>query len=312
MTSEIVPPVGLPETYQGLHQAFPVHHATASLYVGNLHPDVTEATLFELFTQAGSISSIRVCRDNVTRRSLGYAYVNYANQAEADKALELLNYHDIKGKQCRIMWCQRDPSLRKSGVGNIFIKNLHKDIDHKALHDTFSAFGNILSCHVATDDKGNSLGFGFVHYESAESANEAIQKVNGMLLKERAVFVGKHSPKSVRPRSDETEPYFTNIYVKNFSKDVTDEVFTKWFEPFGQITSAVVMRDRATGTSRGFGFVNFGKIESARSAIEKLNGATLESLDPPHPNPEAGKTLYVVRALKRSERISQLLSYYDA
>lgn len=100
-----------------------------------------------------------MCRDAVTRRSLGYAYVNYLSAADGERALEALNYSLIKNKPCRIMWSQRDPALRKTGQGNIFIKNLDESIDNKALHDTFAAFGEVLSCKVALDETGKSRGF---------------------------------------------------------------------------------------------------------------------------------------------------------
>ena len=258
--------------------------------------------LFELFSSIGQVASIRVCRDAVTRRSLGYAYVNYNSASDGERALEELNYTLIKGKPCRIMWSQRDPALRKTGQGNVFIKNLDAAIDNKALHDTFAAFGNILSCKVAQDEMGNSKGYGFVHYETAEAASSAIKSVNGMLLNEKKVFVGHHIPKKDRmSKFEEMKANFTNIYVKNIDQEITDEEFREMFEKYGDVTSASLAHDNETGKSRGFGFVNYIRHEDAQKAVEELHDSDVK-----------GQKLYVGRAQKKHEREEELRKQYEA
>ncbi|KAJ3819794.1 polyadenylate binding protein [Lentinula raphanica] len=273
---------------------------SASLYVGELDPTVTEAMLFEIFNMIGPVASIRVCRDAVTRRSLGYAYVNYLNTSDGEHALEQLNYSLIKNRPCRIMWSQRDPALRKTGQGNIFIKNLDEQIDNKALHDTFAAFGNVLSCKVATDEQGRSKGYGFVHYETAEAAEGAIKAVNGMLLNDKKVYVGHHiSRKERQSKLDEMKAQFTNLYVKNLDPEVTEEEFRQLFEPFGQVTSAIIQMDEE-GKSRGFGFVNFESHEDAQKAVDAL-----------HDTEHNGRKLFVSRAQKKAEREEELRKSYE-
>jgi len=152
---------------------------------------------------------------------LGYAYVNYLQVTDAERALDTLNNSLIKGKPCRIMWCQRDPSVRKSGVGNIFIKNLDSAVGHKELYDTFSDFGNILSCKVAFDENGHSKGFGFVHFETQDSANRAIDLVNDKIINNRKVYVGRFESK--KERNLHKESSWTNVYIKELGTDVTEK-----------------------------------------------------------------------------------------
>ncbi|KAL5013439.1 hypothetical protein ScPMuIL_007709 [Solemya velum] len=277
----------------------PQSYPMASLYVGDLHPDATEAMLFEKFSTAGPVLSIRVCRDMITRRSLGYAYVNFQQPADAERALDTMNFDTIKGRPIRIMWSQRDPSLRKSGVGNVFIKNLDKSIDNKALYDTFSAFGNILSCKIVCDEYG-SKGYGFVHFETEEAARNAIEKVNGMLLNGKKVFVGRFMNRRERLEvlGDKTKK-FTNVYIKNFPEDITDDKLKDMFEVYGKIVSAKVMTDEH-GHYKGFGFVSFEDPEAAERASDTLNGTEIN-----------GRTVYCGRAQKKAERQAELKEKFE-
>ncbi|KFK30042.1 hypothetical protein AALP_AA7G209600 [Arabis alpina] len=271
---------------------------TTSLYVGDLDFNVTDSQIFEAFSQMGQVVSVRVCRDVDTRRSLGYGYVNFANPQDAARAIQELNYIPLFGKPIRVMYSHRDPSVRRSGAGNIFIKNLDVSIDHKALHDTFSTFGNIVSCKVAVDPSGQSKGYGFVQYANEESAQKAIEKLNGMLLNDKQVYVGPFLRRQERDTTANTTK-FTNVYVKNLAESTTDDDLKNAFGEYGKITSAVVMKD-GEGKSKGFGFVNFENADDAAKAVESLNGHKFDD-----------KEWYVGRAQKKSERETELRVRYE-
>jgi polyadenylate-binding protein len=289
----------------------------ASLYVGDLKPEVTEAMLYEIFNAVGPVASIRVCRDSVSRRSLGYGYVNFHNVGDAERALDTLNYSSIKGRSCRIMWSQRDPSLRKSGAGNIYVKNLDKNIDNKALYDTFSLFGNILSCKVASDSQGNSYGYGFVHYETEEAATQAIERVNGMQIGEKTVQVCEFQKQ--KQSSADTENY-TNLYVKSFPADWEEAKINEMFAEFGPVSSAALRKDNR---GRPFAFVSYETPEDAKKAVEGLHKKDLRPEADIQAEKDAGKepevdgdghpvhAIYVGRAQTKQERQAALKAKFN-
>ena len=66
-----------------------------------------------------------------------------------------------------------------------------------------------------------------------------------------------------------------NIYVGNLSREVTEDELRKAFEAFGQVTSVNIIKDRYSGESRGFGFVEMATKSEAQAAINGLNGTSL-------------------------------------
>ncbi len=75
---------------------------------------------------------------------------------------------------------------------------------------------------------------------------------------------------------DETKKAIMNIYIGNLSGDVGDDDLRQAFEAFGQVASVTVIKDKFSGESRGFGFVEMTSKDEAQSAIEALNGKDLK------------------------------------
>jgi cold-inducible RNA-binding protein len=86
------------------------------LYVGNLPYQVGEAELQDLFSQAGSVESVRVMRDMATGRARGFAFVEMATEEEAQKAAQKFDQYQLGGRNLTVNEARPKPE-RSGGFG---------------------------------------------------------------------------------------------------------------------------------------------------------------------------------------------------
>jgi len=83
-----------------------------------------------------------------------------------------------------------------------------------------------------------------------------------------------------------------NIYVGNLSPETTEDDLREAFEAFGQVDNANVIKDKYSGESRGFGFVEMASKDEAQKAIDEMNGKDLKgspiNVNEARPRPDRG------------------------
>ena len=82
-----------------------------------------------------------------------------------------------------------------------------------------------------------------------------------------------------------------NIYVGNLARETSEADLRQAFEAFGQVSSAAIIKDKFSGESRGFGFVEMPTAAEAQAAIAGMNGKEL-----------GGRALSVNEAKPREDR----------
>lgn len=261
-----------------------------SLIVKNLSQSVDEATLRAHFQSAGGeVCSLRIPRigRNNNATSKGYGYINFLQREHAEKALKELNFSELDGKKIHVEWKLNDFDQQKYNKANLIILNLSNDVDEKILREEFEKHGNVLSSKIVTSNRDTKVkNKAYVHFHREIDAQLAITALHNTEFHGSKITVDIFVPSHLR---------MTNVYVKNLDNDIDSTQLGLIFAPYGHIKSAKVMIDSKTGSSKGFGFVNFGKHEEACIAISNINGRVICS-----------KPLYVCFAEKKEDRHARL------
>jgi len=171
----------------GITQVFE-RNQEATLYIGNVDPKIDEEILWELMVQSGPVASVHLPKDKITQQHMGYGFIEFKNEEDADYAIKILNMIKLFGKPIRLNKSSRDKRVNEVGA-NLFIGNLGEEVDEKTLYDTFAAFGLLLFAKVMRDEKNETKGFGFISYDTFESADNALSNMNGQFLCNRPISV---------------------------------------------------------------------------------------------------------------------------
>lgn len=142
------------------------------------------------------------------------------------------------------------------GKHKIFVGGLSWTTNEDALREHFSNFGSIDEVMIMRDKAtGRSRGFAFVTFKDAESLDRALQSPHHQ-LDGRQIEAKRAIPKA------EIASKTKKIFVGGVPHTVNDDQFREFFNRFGEITEALIMRDRTTNKSRGFGFITFAHEDS--------------------------------------------------
>ncbi|GAB5585476.1 Polyadenylate-binding protein [Umbelopsis nana] len=237
----------------------------SKLYVGELDSAVNESDLFAVFSELGKVSSLRISRDAITGISLGYGFIEY----DPSQSVRLVEQIKINGKQARVMWQQRREKQPEQSDYVIYLKNLDKATSEKALLDTFSAFGSIVSCTLLPDTESSLEAS--ISFDTIDAANKAVQNVNSSLWNERRI-TASHEP--FEPNNTEesgTQPSRTNgLHVKSPDLGAGKAHLKNLFSKFGPVPSAS-LNGSSYGAPKEPDFVNSVRPNGAIEVVQNTD-----------------------------------------
>ncbi|OMJ69208.1 hypothetical protein SteCoe_33120 [Stentor coeruleus] len=246
-------------------------NTACQIFIGCLHPSVVESDVYTLTSHFGSVVYLRILRSICTKESMGLAFVSFSDPTAAQRAKTELNGILFKGRHINVTLYRKNRNLN----ANIFVKNLPPETTAKELEDMFKQFGNVVSSKISYNNSLVSNRYGYVQFENEAQTNLALDSKDQILASTK-ILISKFEPISVRYDPQNS----TDLYVRGFGEDMTEEMLGVIFSIYGTVSSPCIMESQTpSGAKRYFGFISYKKPDSAQKAIDSLNGKTIDGID---------------------------------
>ena len=300
-----------------------------SLFVGDLSQAVTENDLYLYFSKYKGLISVKIPMDTVKNASLGYGYVNFDLQENADIATDGLNYTFLKGNEIRIMPSVRDKQQRENLGANLFFSNLSSKLSSRIMYDRFKAFAHILSCKYSAEKRTC-----FINFSEKLGAYKICKQFNQTQMDGQTISVSVHISKKDRdlfqqnnklPKSqtftkssvnagiicpssekvhntaetkqlpsdsgkeEKKESTKFSIFLRNLPLSLKEDVIRNLVEPYGTVRN-IIKRDVPLKNG-SWALITLTNKTAVDRTIQNLNSLEIE-----------GKKLFVTRAIPREEK----------
>ncbi|XP_009863462.1 PREDICTED: nucleolin, partial [Apaloderma vittatum] len=246
-----------------------------TLFVKNLPYRLTEDEMREVFENAQEIRIVM----NKDGNSKGMAYIEFKTEAEANKALEEKQGTEVDGRAMVIDFTgEKSQQDHQKGGGEresktLIVNNLSYAASEETLQELFKKASSI---KMPQTNQGRPKGYAFVEFATTEDAKEALNSCNNTEIEGRTIRLEFSSPAWQKGNTNARGGFnqqSKTLFVRGLSEDTTEETLKESFE--GSI-SARIVTDRDTGSSKGFGFVDFSSPEDAKAAKEAMEDGEID------------------------------------
>ncbi|KAG0326146.1 hypothetical protein BGZ99_010051 [Dissophora globulifera] len=268
-----------------------------SVYVPNLSPATATFGLRQIFEKFGAIVDCKINEDPDDV----FGIVTYKTATAAENAVDKLNNTSLDGhcRQVKPCYNPEEHSDMTMAPVKVFVGSLGLGVNSDNLRERFSEYQPIDAAVITDPETGRSRGFGIVAFQTEAAACAAVENLDNELLDGRKMRVNLEPPRDTPQGGQSSDgkssggrssgAWSTKLFVGGLSWNTTDDSLRHGFSEHGEVIDAIVVKDRETGRSRGFGFVTFADGESADRAVSALNEREFD-----------GRQIKVDRASERS------------
>ena len=246
------------------------------LYLTDL-PNGINIFLIQDFLSKYKDSIVKIITPEISQRnpSKGSLVIKvlFKDNKSADECRKEMNLRKFKHKSVRIMWEERDTSLRYNTKNNLYIRGIPKTTTPREVYEYFSQFGDIFSCKVTEDDFGNHNGYGYITFYRNEDAEKAIEESKGKSIFGTNNIEISHFQRRNERMANINENNRDKIYINNLPEKYEIAKLTELCKEFGNVESCNIYVDKI---GQNFGIVKFANEKEAQEAKTKLDGKEIE------------------------------------